>query len=123
MDSRICRRDAPEVGFSELIAGCSRVTDNSEVVPGLSESEMFVLDWNPVNRDLAVCLSAHQSEISNILSVEFDGKAFEFDKFHECLTLPWRFDRDVAAIHRLLFEGHPVCVAMLNRVTNPSAMP
>src|SRR6266513_256279 len=50
-------------------------------------------------------LPGHQIEIFDILPVKFDGKAFESNDFHECLTLPLPFDRDVATVHRLLFEG------------------
>lgn len=50
-------------------------------------------------------LSAHQIEIFNILPVQFEGKAFESDDFHEFLTLLLPFDRDVATVRRLLFLG------------------
>jgi hypothetical protein len=50
-------------------------------------------------------LPAHQIEVFNILPVKFDGKAFDCDDFHECLTLPLPFDRDAATVHGLLFEG------------------
>src|SRR5438046_7848343 len=50
-------------------------------------------------------LLAHQIEVFDILPVKLDGKAFEFNDFHERLTLPLPFNRDVATVHRLLFEG------------------
>src|SRR5215831_13256030 len=55
----------------------------------------------PVNRALDF-LSAHQIEVFDILSPQFDGKAFEPDDFHECLTFPLPFDRDVATVRRPL---------------------
>src|SRR6267142_4116021 len=61
--------------------------------------------YNALIRHLPSFLPAHQIEVFNILPVKFDGKVFEFDDFHECLTLPLLFDRDVATVHGLLFEG------------------
>jgi hypothetical protein len=48
---------------------------------------------------------AHHIEVFDILRLQFDRKAFERDDFHECLTLPLPFDRDVATIRRLLLQG------------------
>ena len=61
-------------------------------------------------------LPAHQIEVFNILPVKFDGKAFEFDDFHECLTLPLPFDRNN---HSVMFAISPPVPGSAYRTLKP----
>ena len=50
-------------------------------------------------------LIARHIEVFDVLRLQRDGKAFDCDNFHECLTLPLPSNRDLATVGRLLFQG------------------